>query len=153
MASPARRSALADLGAVIAPDGRKTRAAAFYVELGAGGLGIATGVYQPDKDQLYAIREAIRDDGATLQRLVRDRAFRRLLGELQGERNVRLPPEFAAAARRVPLLYHKQFYTWAEYPNPATIERRDLAEFLMRHYRAGRAVNAWFTRALARAAH
>jgi uncharacterized protein (TIGR02453 family) len=141
------------LGAVIAPDGRKTRAAAFYVELGAGGLGIATGVYQPDKAQLYAIRETIRDDGASLERLLTDRAFRRLFGELQGDRNVRLPPEFAAAARRFPLLYQKQFYTWAEYPDPATIERRDLAEFVMRHYRAGRAVNAWFTRALARAAH
>jgi len=139
------------LGAVIASDGRKTRSAAFYVELGAGGLGIATGVYQPDKDQLYAIREAIRDDGETLERLLKDRALRRLLGSLQGERNVRLPPEFAAAARRFPLLYHKQFYTWAEYDDPAVIERRDLAEFVMRHYRAGRAVNAWLTRALARA--
>jgi uncharacterized protein (TIGR02453 family) len=138
------------LGAVIAPDGRKTRAAAFYVELGAGGLGIATGVYLPDKAQLYAIREAIRDEGERLDRLVRDRTFRRLLGPLQGERNVRLPPEFAAAAKRLPLLYHKQFYTWAKYADPAVIERRDLAEFAMRHYRAGRAVNAWLNRALAR---
>jgi uncharacterized protein (TIGR02453 family) len=139
------------LGAVIAPDGRKTRAAAFYVQLGADGLGIATGVYQPDKAQLYAIREAIRDDGATLDRLLRDRAFRRLRGTLQGDRNVRLPPEFAPAAARFPLLYLKQFYTWVEYDDPAVVERRDLAEFVMRHYRAGRAVNAWLNRALARA--
>lgn len=139
------------LGAVIAPDGRKTRSAAFYVELSAGGLGIATGVYQPDKGQLYAIREAIRDDGATLDRLVRDRTFRRLFGELQGDRNVRLPPEFTPAGARFPLLYHRQFYTWIEYDDPAVIERRDLAEFVMRHYRAGRAVNAWLGRALARA--
>ena len=138
------------LGAVIAPDGRKTRAAAFYIQLGADGLGIATGVYQPDRGQLYAIREAIRDDGESLDRLLRDRTFRRLLGPLQGERNVRLPPEFAAAATRLPLLYHKQFYTWVEYADPAVIERRDLAEFVMRHYRAGRAVNAWLNRALAR---
>jgi uncharacterized protein (TIGR02453 family) len=141
------------LGAVIAPDGRKTRAAAFYVQLGVEGLGIATGVYQPDKAQLYAIRKAIRADGATLERLLRDRTFRRLFGELQGERNVRLPPEFVPAASRFPLLYHKQFYTWTEYDDPVVIERRDLAEFVMRHYRVGRAVNAWFTKALAGAAH
>jgi uncharacterized protein (TIGR02453 family) len=139
------------MGAVLAPDGRRTRAAAFYVQLGADGLGIATGVYQPDKAQLYAIREAIRDDGKVLDRLLRDRTFTRLLGELQGDRNVRLPPEFAPAAARFPLLYLKQFYTWVEYDDPAVVERRNLAEFVMRHYRAGRAVNAWLNRALARA--
>jgi uncharacterized protein (TIGR02453 family) len=138
------------VSAVIAPDGRKTRKPAFYFELGVRGLGMAGGVYQPDRGQLYAIREAIRDDGESLDRLLRDRTFRRLLGPLQGERNVRLPPEFAAAAKRLPLLYHKQFYTWVEYADAAVIERRDLAEFVMRHYRAGRAVNAWLNRALAR---
>ena len=63
---------------------------------------------------------------------------------------MRLPPEFAAAAERFPLLYHKQFYTWVEHPHPAVVERRDLAEFLMRHYRAGRALQAWLNRALGR---
>jgi len=138
------------LGAVIAPDGRKTRGAAFYFQLGADGLGVASGVYQPDRDQLYAIREAIRDDGDSLDRLLRDRAFRRWWGALQGERNVRLPPEFTAAAERFPLLYHKQFYGWVEHADPAVVERPDLAAFLMRHYRAARAVNVWLNRALTR---
>lgn len=139
------------LGAVIAPDGRKTRRAAFYFQLGTDGLGIAGGVYQPDRSQLYAIRTAIRDDGAGLDRLLRDRTFRRILGSLQGERNVRLPPEFAPAAERFPVLYYKQFYTWVEHPDPAVIQRRDLAEFLMRHYRASRPLHAWLNRALDRA--
>jgi uncharacterized protein (TIGR02453 family) len=139
------------LGAVIAPDGRKTRAAAFYFQLGADGLGIAGGVYQPDRGQLFKIREAIREDGATLDRLVHDRTFRRLLGTVQGERNARLPAEFAAAAERFPLLYLKQFYTWVEHRDPDVVQRRDLAEFLMRHYRAGRPLNAWLNRALRRA--
>lgn len=139
-------------GAVIAPDGRKTRRAAFYFELSAGGVGIATGVYQPDPDQLFAIREAIRDDGATLERLAKDRAFRRICGTIQGDRNVRLPPAVADAAARFPLLYHKQFYTWVEYDDPNTVLRRDLAPLLVRHYRAARAVNAWLDKALIRTA-
>jgi uncharacterized protein (TIGR02453 family) len=134
--------------AVIGPDGRKTRRAAFYFQLGVTGIGVAGGVYQPDRDQLFAIREAIRDDGARLERLVQDRAFRRVWGGLQGERNVRVPPAFAAAATRHPLLYHKQFYTWVEYGHAQSVLRRDLAPFLVRHYLAGRAVFAWLTRAL-----
>jgi len=135
-------------GAVIAPDGRKTRRAAFYFQLSAGGVGIAAGVYQPDRDQLFAIREAIRDDGATLERLLKDRTFRRVCGTIQGDRNVRVPPAFAEAAARFPLVYHKQFYTWVEYDDPNIVLRRDLAPLLVRHYRAGRAVNAWLNEAL-----
>jgi uncharacterized protein (TIGR02453 family) len=136
------------VGAVLGPDGRKTRRAAFYFQLGAEGIGIAGGVYQPDRDQLYAIREAIRDRGASLDRLLRDRTFRRVWGTLQGDRNVRLPPVFADAAARFPLLYHKQFYTWAEYDDPGSVLRRDLAPFLVRHYRAGREVFDWLSRAV-----
>lgn len=138
------------VSAVLAPDGRNTRRAAFYLQLGATGVGVAGGVYQPDRDQLFTIREAIRDDGATLERLLRDRTFRRVWGTLQGDRNVRLPPVFADAAERFPLLYHKQFYTWVEYDDPETVLRQDLAPFLVRHYRAGRSVFAWLDRALTR---
>jgi uncharacterized protein (TIGR02453 family) len=136
-------------GAVIGPDGRKTRRSAFYFQLGADGVGIAGGVYRPEPDQIFAIREAIRDRGAELERLVRDRTFRRVWGELQGERNVRLPPAFADAAGKHPLLFNKQFYTWVQFDDPDAVLRRDLAPFLVRHYRAGRAVSAWLSTALA----
>lgn len=137
------------VGAVLGPDGRKTRRSAFYFQLGADGVGIAGGVYQPDRDQVFAIREAIRDDGPTISRLLRDRTFRRVWGELQGERNVRLPPVFADAAGQLPLLYHRQFYTWVEYTDPSEVLRADLGTFLVKHYRAGRAVFAWLANALA----
>jgi len=136
------------VSAVIAPDGRKTRRAAFYFELGATGVGVAGGVYQPDRDQLHAIREAIRGDGARLDRLLKNRTFHRTWGDLQGERNVRVPPVFAEAAERFPVIYQKQFYTWVEYDGPETVLRRDLAPFLVRHYRAGRPLFGWLDRAL-----
>jgi uncharacterized protein (TIGR02453 family) len=134
--------------AVIGPDGRKTRRGGFYVQIGAGGVAVAGGVYQPDRDQLFAIRQAIRDDGATLERLLKDRTFRRVWGTLRGDRNVRVPPAFAEAAAGFPVMYQKQFYTWVEYGDPRAVLRRDLAPFLVRHYRAGRAVYGWLARAL-----
>ena len=137
------------VGAVLGPDGRKSRRPAFYFQLGADGVGIASGAYQPDKAQLYAIREAVRDDGATLDRLLRDRTFRRLWGSLQGEKNVRLPAEFQDGAAEFPLLYHKQFYTWVELQDPEAVLRRDLAPRLVRYYRASRGVCAWLAKATA----
>jgi uncharacterized protein (TIGR02453 family) len=136
------------VSAVIGPGGRKTRIPAFYLQLGTGGLGIAAGLYQPDRDQLYRVREAIRDGGTTLVRLLGKRSFRAVWGELQGERNARLPREFAEAAPRFPLLYHKQFYCWAEYAGSVPLLRRDLADFLMHHYRAARPALAWLRSAV-----
>jgi uncharacterized protein (TIGR02453 family) len=133
--------------AVIAPGGRKqSRAPAFYFEIGADRIGIAGGIYQPDKETLLRIRRAIAERGVELERLLAARTFRRVYGELQGERNVRLPPEFAPVAVRHPLVAHRQFYYWVEYGGK---RRGEIADFLMRHYRAGRPVSAWLAGAVA----
>jgi uncharacterized protein (TIGR02453 family) len=139
------------LAAVVGPGGRKHLGApAFYFQAGADGLAVGGGAYAPDKGGLLAIRRAIVRDGARLERLLAAAPFRHLYGELQGERNKRLPPEFANAVRRFPLVANKQFYYWAEYDDPAIVSRRDLVDLLMRHYRAGRPLNAWLADALRR---
>jgi uncharacterized protein (TIGR02453 family) len=134
--------------AVIAPGGRKqSRTPGFYFEVGANRIGIAGGIYQPDKETLLRIRQAIAARGAELERLLAGRRFRRLLGELQGERNVRLSPELAPAMERHPLVAYRQFYYWVAYARDVGSGRGDLAELLMRHYRVGRPVCAWLARA------
>lgn len=135
--------------AVIGPRGRKSRGAGLYIQLGAEGLAIAGGAYDPDPQELVRIRRAIAKRGPALDRLLANRSFTRLFGGLQGERNVRLPPEFANRAERFPLLYNKQFYYWREYPDPKIALRRDLMRFVMQHYRAARSVNAWLAKAMA----
>ena len=133
--------------AVIAPGGRKqSRAPGFYFEIGADRIGVAGGIYQPDKETLLRIRRAIASRGAELERLLAAPGFRRVFRALQGERNVRLPPEFAPVAARHPLVAHRQFYYWVEHAGPL---RGSVADFLMRHYRAGRPVSAWLAEAVA----
>jgi uncharacterized protein (TIGR02453 family) len=134
--------------AVIAPGGRKARLPGLYLQLGVNGLALAGGAYQPSPADLTKIRRAIVKRGAALEKLLADRTFKRIYGTLQGERNVRLPPDFAPRAERFPLLYHKQFYYWREYTDPKIALRRDLLRFVMRHYEAGRPVNAWLTKAM-----
>lgn len=133
--------------AAIAPGGRRqSRAPGFYFEIGADRIGIAGGIYQPDTETLPRVRRAIAAHGDELERLLAARAFRRVYGALQGERNLRLPPEFAPAAARHPLVAHRQFYYWVEYRRKT---REETADFLMRHYQAGRRVSAWLAGAVA----
>jgi uncharacterized protein (TIGR02453 family) len=134
--------------AVIAPGGRKqSRAPGFYFEIGADRIGIAGGIYQPDKETLLRIRRAIAERGGELEQLLAGRTFRRLLHELQGERNVRLPPEFAPVMARHPLVAQRQFYYWVEYARDVGSGQGSLSELLMRHYRAGRPACEWLARA------
>ncbi len=137
------------VAAVITPGGRKDiQYPALYFSFGIHGVAIGGGMYRPDKDSLAKIREAIRRDGRTLTRALQGKQFRQLFGELQGERNRRLPKEFADALQRFPIIANKQFYYFAEYDNPRLLLKSDLADFVMRHYRAGKKVNEFLKAAI-----
>ena len=74
--------------------------------------------------------------------------FKELYGDLLGERNVRLPREFATEAERYPFIANKQFFYFAEFDDPRMVLRRDLADLVMRHYKAGQKVNEFLAAAV-----
>ena len=105
-------------------------------------------MYNPDKQSLLRIRQAIRRDGRTLARRLRRKRFQELFGELHGERNKRLPKEFAEVVERFPFIANKQFYYYAEYKDPLLLLQDALADFVMQHYRAGKPVNEFLSSAV-----
>ncbi len=148
--SPDKTPYKTHVAAVISRGGRKDmRYPALFFRFDAKGIGIGGGIYQPDKETLLRIRRAILRDGATLARAVAGKAFRQLFGELRGEKNKRLPREFAAAVESHPFIANKRFYYFVEYDDPRLLLRNDLLEFVLRHYRAGRKVNAFLEAAVA----
>lgn len=136
------------MSAALVPGGKRMETPGFYVQLGTDGLAMAGGLYQPDKEQITAVRRAIVKDGKTLNRLLKAKAFRSRFGELAGDRNKRLPPEFQEAAESEPLLYYKQFYWWVEYPGAKQAVRPDLEKFVLAHWEAGRPASDWLRKAV-----
>ena len=126
---------------------------ALYFHFGVDGIGIGGGIYQPDRENLSRIRRAIKRDGEVLVRALNRKRFKDLYGSLQGERNVRLPVEFASEVERYPLIANKQFYYYVEYADPRMVLRKDLADLVMRHYEVGREVNGLNRIELERLAH
>jgi len=118
-----------------------------YVHLDARSLGVASGCYFLDRDQLVSIRRAVTADADHFAALLTEEPFRKLFGTIVGDRSKRLPPEFREAAASQPLLYNKRFYYWAEYPAEEAL-RSDLPEFVMRHYEAAMPMNAFLAEAL-----
>ncbi len=103
------------MSAVIGRGGRKeTSLSGMYVELGDQHLRMYGGVYQPDKEQLHSIRQEILYNMDEFSDLLDDKNFKKLFGEIRGEKNKRLPADFAEAMEEQPLIANKQFYYFAQ---------------------------------------
>ncbi|RMG77296.1 MAG: DUF2461 domain-containing protein [Bacteroidetes bacterium] len=103
------------VSAVVSPKGRKFKEdIGIYIELSDDKCRIYSGVYMPDKEMLYRIREYICDYSDKFLELISDRKFRETFGEIRGEKNKIIPKEFKPFAARLPLLYNKQFYFFTE---------------------------------------
>lgn len=137
-----------ETSAIVSPAGRKDHSVpGIYFALGPEAVKFYGGCYQPEKDQLVRIREAIIKDGKGLRKAIGGKAFLELFGEVKGEVNKVLPPEFKAHLAKEPLIAHKQFYVGAELSAKLVTDPK-LLERLMDHYLAMCPLNAWLAKAL-----
>lgn len=139
-----------EASAIISPAGRKDHSVpGIYFAFGPEATKFYGGCYQPEKEQLQAIREAIVRDGKAFRKAIGGNAFVTLFQEVQGEANKVLPAEFKAHAAKEPLIANKQFYVGAEKP-PKLVEDPRLMDALMEHWQAMRPFNDWLTKAISR---
>ena len=124
-----------NMSAVIAPGGRKEGIGipGMYLEMGAEHFRFYCGLYAPEKEVLYQVRQYIIKHSAQLNKLVSDKVFVDKFGELRGDKNKMLPKEFKEAAQKQPFVFNKQFYFFASLP-PETILREDFGELVMEYF-------------------
>lgn len=118
-----------------------------YFNLGAQNLGIASGLYMLEPDQIAAVRRHLIANPKELAERLADKDFARLFGGIKGEANKILPPEFKEAAAKEPLIFNKQFFYWTEH-SPEEAFRDDLDEFVMDHMRAAWPMNEFLFQAI-----
>lgn len=134
------------LAAAFSPQGKSAQVPGFYLQLGAEGIWVGGGCYELDKDSLFRVRQEISYHLDEFAQVVGDPAFVDAFGEIKGERNKKLPPEFQQDAQTQPLLANKQFYFMRELP-PEAMTDPDLASKLLAWMQAGAAFNAFLLRA------
>lgn len=123
------------LSAGISPGGKKSGDPGLYVHFDAGRLVVGGGAYWVEKDDLYVLREHIAAQPEQFNKLLAKPSFKRKYGALQGERNVRLPKEFRAAAEVCPHILNKQFFYMAELPVQHVVSP-SLVQKVMEHFDA-----------------
>lgn len=98
-----------NLGAVIAPGGKKSSRLGYYIHLAPrDGTMIAGGLHMPEPGQLARFRQAIDRDAGGLKKIISSKSFVAHFGTIQGERLVTAPQGYSRTHPEIGLLQLKQ---------------------------------------------
>ncbi|MGB0933434.1 MAG: DUF2461 domain-containing protein [Lishizhenia sp.] len=136
------------VSAAIVDGGKKNHTTpGLYFELGPEDIRIYGGVYQLEKEQLLAVREAIADNLEEFNSAVNNPIFKKVYGEIHGDKNKIIPKHLKAAAEKEPLIFNKNWYYFAKF-EPETLLKEDFDSFVLDIYKAGNAVKSFFEKHL-----
>jgi len=139
-----------NVSAAISAGGRKDHSRpGIYFEMGAENFGIYSGVYMPDKTQLQNIREGIVSYPKEFEKILKDKKFKKLWGEMQGEKNKRVPKEFKEDIITQPLVANKQFFVMTKFDADKILDPK-LDKIIMDHYLAAKPMGDFFCDAIYR---
>lgn len=135
-------------GALISPGGKKDMSTpGLYFQANHQNIRIYSGIYKMTKEQLRKVRFHIRDHSTELNEIIEEQAFKKLFGEIKGEKNKRLPVEFREAAQYQPLLFNTSLYFFHE-SKPDFILKDDLLEYVLSIHQKSRPLRAYLQKAL-----
>ena len=94
----------------------KHEGAGMYLHVAPDGVWVGGGLWAPQTPQLQIIREHVAANHRRLRAIVMAPAFRKVVGELEGERLQRVPRGFPHAHEAAEYLKYRQFLAGAEFP-------------------------------------
>lgn len=138
------------VSAVVAPEGKKSKAVnGVYFEFGPEHVRVYGGVYEIDKDDLLTVREGIAANPEKFKKAYNNPTFKKVFGEIRGEKNKIVPKELKEAAEKEPLILNKQWYFFTQF-KPETVLSDKLDQIILDCYEAGRPVEAFFNELIKR---
>lgn len=134
--------------AIVAKGGRKgMHSPGMYIELNPEEVRVYGGIYMPDKDLLYSVREQITKNLTAFDKAINDKDFKKVYGTIQGEKNKIIPKEFKEAGEKQPLIYNKAFYYYTKLP-VKSITSPKFADEVISAYGAAKPVREFLRKAV-----
>ncbi|NJN34835.1 MAG: DUF2461 domain-containing protein [Saprospiraceae bacterium] len=116
-----------------------------YLQVSPNEVFVAGGAYFfEEKTMLYRVRNFIAQHPERFAQLLDNHDFKDKYGEMKGEKNKRLPPEFVDDIARQPLIANTQFY-WAATLSIEVALREDFAKILRGYFVAAQPLNEFFS--------
>jgi uncharacterized protein (TIGR02453 family) len=98
--------------------------AGFYLHIAPTELLIGGGLYMPIPEDLSAVRRAIADNPAKFLKVIHERRFKKLFGEVTGDQLSRVPRGFSADNPAAYFLRHKNFLAARTFPSEVATRSR-----------------------------
>jgi uncharacterized protein (TIGR02453 family) len=136
-----------NLGAFIAPGGRKGLAPGYYFHVQPGSFFAAAGKHMPDAAETLKIRNAIATNTEEFKKIVNVKAFKSRFGELHGEKLIKPPKGFPADHPAIEYLKLKSFTVSEEFDQKTAL-RGDYVNRLVESYKQAYPLNVFLRRAL-----
>jgi uncharacterized protein (TIGR02453 family) len=104
-----------NLGAYIAPGGRKSMQPGYYFHLQPGASFIAGGKHIPDGPEILKIRNAVAKKTGEFIKIVEKKSFLDAFAKLRGDQLKSAPKGFDANHKAIEYLKLKEFMAWTEF--------------------------------------
>ncbi|RMH60248.1 MAG: DUF2461 domain-containing protein [Calditrichaeota bacterium] len=98
-----------NFGAFIAPGGRRSPYAGYYVHMEPGHSFLGGGIYQPDPKILFAVRTRIFNNPDRFKEIIQNKDFKKYFPEIYGEKLKTAPRGFPRDFTDIDLLKHKHY--------------------------------------------
>ena len=137
-----------NMGAWMAPGGRKSIYAGYYLHIEPGGKSfLAGGSYMPESKVLKGIREAIDYEPQTLRDILAAPAFKSTYGEMEGEQLKTAPKGYPKDHEAIDLLRHKSFVA-SKHLDDAELTSEGFVKMALETYTALRPFNDFLNKAI-----
>lgn len=98
----------------------------YYLHITPGGTFIATGFWEPNKDDLYRIRKELEIDDAPLRAIINNPSFKTIWGDLVGDEVKTAPKGFSKEHPAIDLIKKKQFIFTKEFTDKEVLSNNFL---------------------------
>lgn len=121
----------------------------YYIHLSSDKLSLGGGAHFLDKDGIYSIRNAIKEDMNGFKSILKAKEFAKTFTTLQGDKNKRLPEEFRDLVDDQPLIANKKFYYTMNLESGLVLDDKFM-DHIVDYYKIGHTVNEFLYNALDR---
>ena len=136
-----------NLGAFIAPGGKKDMAPGYYFHVQPGMFFAAAGKHMPDASETLKIRNAIAANTREFTKIVGAKKFKDRFGDMDGDRLVKPPKGFAADHPAIEYLKLKSFTVSEKFSEKAVLGG-DYIKLLVDSFKAAYPLNEFLRAAL-----
>ncbi len=136
------------VSALISSFGRQNRAyPGLYIQISAKEVRLYSGSHDLTTEQLKSVRQKIHDEPERFEKLIYDREFMKVFGEIRGERNKKIPRPFSELIDEIPQIANKEFYYFTELPVEMILQAK-FKNIILERYSACRELNMFLKEGL-----